>query len=224
MNIITLKDYAKQNKVSYEAVRKQVARYANELGDHIIKDGRQQFLDEEAVTFLDSKRQKNPVVIIQQDKDEQIEALKLRIEQLLLDKESLSDKVAALSEWKAENAVAIAEANQRQLLLEDKTKEIASLTQKNALLSDDIEKLGQKVGKLEKTSEDAKFELSKANQDNHLLKNNLKRERRKNEAQEKYIAEVNEYLSKSKLAQLFTKRPVMPNLEEETTVVEESKE
>ena len=80
MNVISLKDYAKQNNVSYEAVRKQVVRYADELGAHIIRDGRQQFLDEEAVSFLDAKRQKNPVAIIQMDKDERIEALQKELD------------------------------------------------------------------------------------------------------------------------------------------------
>lgn len=80
MNVITLRDYAKQNNISYEAVRKQVVRYADQLGDHIIRDGRQQFLDEEAVAFLDAKRQKNPVAIIQIDKDETIEALKKELD------------------------------------------------------------------------------------------------------------------------------------------------
>ena len=37
---------AKQNNISYEAVRKQVARYKDELKGHLIKEGRQQFLDE----------------------------------------------------------------------------------------------------------------------------------------------------------------------------------
>lgn len=80
MNVISLKDYAKQNNISYEAVRKQVVRYADALGAHIIRDGRQQFLDEEAVAFLDEKRQKNPVAIIQMDKDETIEALKKELD------------------------------------------------------------------------------------------------------------------------------------------------
>ncbi len=80
MNVITLRDYAKQNNISYEAVRKQLVRYKAELGDHIIKDGRQQFLDEEAVAFLDAKRQKNPVAIIQMDKDERIEALQKELD------------------------------------------------------------------------------------------------------------------------------------------------
>ena len=77
MKTVSLKDYAEQKRVSYEAVRQQVIRYKKELGNHIIRDGRQQFLDEEAVAFLDEKRQKNPVTVIQQDKNEQIEALKM---------------------------------------------------------------------------------------------------------------------------------------------------
>lgn len=80
MNVISLKDYAKQNNISYEAVRQQVVRYKNDLAEHIIRDGRQQFLDDEAVAFLDSKRQKNPVAIIQIEKDERIEALQKELD------------------------------------------------------------------------------------------------------------------------------------------------
>lgn len=76
MVVVSFKDYAKQNNISYEAVRKQVARYKDELKGHLIKEGRQQFLDEEAVAFLDQKRQQSPIAIIQQDKDEEIEKLR----------------------------------------------------------------------------------------------------------------------------------------------------
>ena len=85
MNVISLKEYAQNNRISYEAVRQQVVRYAEELGDHIIKDGRQQFLDEEAVAFLDGKRQKNPVVIYQASKDEEIERLENQNKDLLIE-------------------------------------------------------------------------------------------------------------------------------------------
>ena len=85
MNVISLKEYAQNNRISYEAVRQQVVRYAEELGDHIIKDGRQQFLDEEAVAFLDGKRQKNPVVVYQASKDEEIERLENQNKELLIE-------------------------------------------------------------------------------------------------------------------------------------------
>lgn len=118
MNVISLKDYAKQNNISYEAVRKQVVRYADELGAHIIRDGRQQFLDEEAVTFLDAKRQKNPVAIIQMDKDERIEDLQRQLDvaknliiELQEERNKLKDEKYALEQETAK--IALLEADNK---------------------------------------------------------------------------------------------------------------
>ena len=132
MNVISLKDYAKKNNISYEAVRQQVVRYKEELDEHIIRDGRQQFLDEEAVAFLDAKRQKNPVAIIQMDKDEQIESLqreldkaknliidlqeernKLKDEKYALEQET--EKIARLEADNEAQKVKMAEAEQKAL-------------------------------------------------------------------------------------------------------------
>ena len=44
--MITIRDYAKENNVSYEAIRKQIKRYEDELNGHIIKQNRTQFLDD----------------------------------------------------------------------------------------------------------------------------------------------------------------------------------
>ena len=114
MQVISLKEYAENNHVSYEAVRKQVVRYAAELEGHIIRDGRQQFLDEEAVAFLDEKRKKNPVVIYEANKDEEIERLKHEKENLLLKIATVQDQlIQAQNENKA-----LKEENQRIFLLE----------------------------------------------------------------------------------------------------------
>lgn len=118
MNVISLKDYAAQNNISYEAVRQQVVRYKDDLAGHVIRDGRQQLLDEEAVAFLDSKRQKNPVAIIQMDKDEQIEALEEQVNQLLVKTAAQADRISELAEWKADNALLIAGAEQSRLALQ----------------------------------------------------------------------------------------------------------
>lgn len=118
MTVTSLRDYAKEKNISYEAVRKQVARYKEDLAGHIIMDGRQQFLDEEAIAFLDAKRQKSPVAIIQQDKDERIEELEDQVKKLLIKTASQADRISELSEWKAENALLIAGAEQTRLALE----------------------------------------------------------------------------------------------------------
>ena len=67
--MVSIRDYAKMNNVSYEAIRQQVKRYEDELNGHIIKQNRTQFLDDVAVDILDQHRKENPVVIINKDTD-----------------------------------------------------------------------------------------------------------------------------------------------------------
>ena len=44
--MITIKDYAKQKGVSYEAIRKQIKRYEDELEGHLVKQNRFLMLDD----------------------------------------------------------------------------------------------------------------------------------------------------------------------------------
>lgn len=71
--MISLKEYAKEKGVSYEAIRKQVKKYINELEGHIIKIDRIQYLDDEAVSFLDSRRLKKSVISMELYKDDEIQ-------------------------------------------------------------------------------------------------------------------------------------------------------
>ena len=80
--MITIKDYAKKHNVSYEAVRQQINRYREELGEHIIKYDRTQYLDEEAEAFLDGKRASNPVIVYEASKDNRIEELEEEVKRL----------------------------------------------------------------------------------------------------------------------------------------------
>lgn len=91
--MIKLKDYAQSKGISYEAVRKQVNRYKSELEGHITKISRTQYLDDEAVAFLDSKRQENPVILLQMDKDEEIQRLHDENKALLLKVAELQDSL-----------------------------------------------------------------------------------------------------------------------------------
>ncbi len=181
MNVITLRDYAKQNNISYEAVRKQVVRYADELGDHIIKDGRQQFLDDEAVAFLDAKRQKNPVAIIQMDKDEQIEALRNEKEALLIKLASVQDEL-------------LQEKNKVQALIDEQKGQIA-------LLEADNEAQRVKTAEAEKTIQEMRIELEKKEEnEKDLSKRAVESENRLSEATKEF--EDKEYLMKQEIEQL----------------------
>lgn len=122
--MISLKDYAKNKNVSYEAVRKQVNRYKNELEGNIHKVNRTQYLDDEAVAFLDSKRTESPVILLQMDKDEEIQrlsdenkALLVQIAQiqneLIQTQKALSAEKDSVKQLQAEK-IALLEAKQEQ--------------------------------------------------------------------------------------------------------------
>lgn len=150
MNVVTLRDYAKQNNISYEAVRKQVVRYKKELDGHLIRDGRQQFLDEEAVAFLDAKRQKNPVAIIQMDKDETIEELKAQLDMA-------KNKIIDLQEQRDQ--------------LKDEKHVLELENAKIALLEAENGKKDETLEKERKTSQKLSDELTEARKQIEELKN-----------------------------------------------------
>lgn len=91
--MISIKDYAAKNNVSYEAVRQQVKRYSKDLEGHIIKVSRTQYLDDDAVAFLDDKRRKNPVIVQETSKDNEIQALYQENKALLLKVTELQDQL-----------------------------------------------------------------------------------------------------------------------------------
>lgn len=82
--MVSLKEFARENSISYEAVRKQVNRYNIELDGHIAVIKRTKYLDEYAVEFLRSKRRDNPVIVVQMDKDDEIKRLEAENKALLL--------------------------------------------------------------------------------------------------------------------------------------------
>lgn len=89
--MISMKEYAKQKGITYEAVRKQVSRYKEELEGHISKSNRTQYLDDEAVAFLDKKRAESPIIIMEQNKDDEILRLQDENKALLLKVAELQD-------------------------------------------------------------------------------------------------------------------------------------
>lgn len=103
MNVISLRDYAKLHNITYEAVRQQVARYREELGEHIVIDGRQQFLDEAAVAFLDTKREKNPVVIQNDDIRAELDETKTALERLKFEYAKKEGQIELLKQQLAAN-------------------------------------------------------------------------------------------------------------------------
>ena len=138
--MISIKDYAKNNNVSYEAIRKRIKRNEEVFKGHIVKKNRTQFLDDVAVEILDNHKKNNSIVIVNQSVDERIRQLEEENKNLLVKVASQADKIAELSEWKANNALLISQTKVNQIMLEEKNCQISDLLEENKQLKDKLEK------------------------------------------------------------------------------------
>ena len=82
MELVTIKQFADSQGISYEAVRKQLHKYSEELSGHVIRKGRTQYLDEKAVEFLKERRRESPIVLQTIDQNEEISRLQEQLESL----------------------------------------------------------------------------------------------------------------------------------------------
>ena len=136
--MITIRDYAKENNVSYEAIRKQIKRYEDELNGHIIKQNRTQFLDDIAVAILDQHRRENPVIIVNQDTDYRLKQLEDENKNLLIKVAQQADKISQLNEDlknKIEQMTSLViENKEKTSLLEQKKDQAEEINQLNEQL------------------------------------------------------------------------------------------
>jgi hypothetical protein len=121
-SMITIKEYAEHKNVSYEAVRQQVVRYRNELEGHVFIQGRTQYMDEEAVAFLDQKRAANPVVVMEEQKNDELEALQMKVEALTNQLMANQQEMIALQK---ESRELLEQNHEKQLLLTKNEQKIA---------------------------------------------------------------------------------------------------
>lgn len=154
--MITVKQYAAERGISIQAVHQsmQGKKKKELLEGHVQVIEGVKWLDDEAVVILDKDRRKSQYLIEKAESSEEIEYLKQQIENLLIKTAAQADKISELAQWKADNAVAIAESNHKQLLLEEKTKEIGVL---EGLLKDansDIKHLQEEKESAVKAAED----------------------------------------------------------------------
>lgn len=82
MELVTIKQFADSQGISYEAVRKQLHKYSEELSGHVIRKDRTRYLDEKAVEFLQERRRESPIVLQTIDQGEEIGRLQDQVESL----------------------------------------------------------------------------------------------------------------------------------------------
>ena len=120
---ISIGDYAKQKGTSYEAVRKQVSRYKEELEGHVFKEGRTRFLDDYAVDFLEERRNKNPVTILNNNRADELAAAQEEIAELKAKIEYLEKKNDMLTANLVEKGNRLDAANEKLLALAEAKQE-----------------------------------------------------------------------------------------------------
>lgn len=129
--MITIKDYAKEKNVSYEAVRKQISRYKNELNDHIVKKNRTQYLDDYAISFLNDRRKENAISIINTERTEYIKELENDNRRLYKKIELLQEQL--LEAQKMTSKTILLESNVNTLQKENDTLKTQNLSLQNDL-------------------------------------------------------------------------------------------
>lgn len=148
----TIRQYSESQSVSYEAVRKQLHRYAEDLRGHITTEGRTRYLDDWAIEFLTERRKAQPIVVL--DPDDQSEAVELRRQldglktQLMAAQNELlvaKDRIIALQD---DARKAIEDRARLSVLLEEKAETQARI--------DDVER---QRAEDRKTIEDLKAEV-----------------------------------------------------------------
>ena len=131
MEIMTIKQFADSQGISYEAVRKQVVRYSDELSGHVIRKNRTQYLDEKAVEFLQERRRESPIILQNMDQGEEISRLQAQLESMRAQLVSAQNKLLESQER------IISLQDEAQKALEDKARYTALLedneTQKKKL-------------------------------------------------------------------------------------------
>lgn len=80
--MITIRELANEQGVTYETIRASAARYKKELEGHTQKKNRTIYIDNWGADFLRSKRKENSVVLVDDSLKEELEALRSEVSRL----------------------------------------------------------------------------------------------------------------------------------------------
>lgn len=126
MELMSIREFADLQGITYEACRKQVARYSEELSGHVIQKNRTRYLDEVAVKFLQERRRESPIILQNMDQGEEISRLQEQMDALKAQLVSAQNKLLESQER------IISLQDEIQKTLEDKARYTALLEDNEA--------------------------------------------------------------------------------------------
>jgi len=98
MELVSIREFAEMQMVSYEAVRRQTHTYAEQLKGHIIQKGRTKFLDSYAVEFLSERRKENVIIESKRNYQLEIRSLQEELENYKIKLLEAQNKIISLQE------------------------------------------------------------------------------------------------------------------------------
>lgn len=180
--MLSFAEYAEQQRISYEAVRQQVARYQDVLEAHIIRKGRRRLLDDEAIEFLNRHRQEAlglgpniSIVNVQLQKDletanrenmdllREISTLKDTIIHLTSELSEKNLLLAANQEEQQKYLQAVAETDSLKEELAAQKEELAAQRAQNADTAAELDQTREQLLDEKRRSEDVQTEYMEAN-------------------------------------------------------------
>lgn len=170
--MITVKQYAEERGITIQAVHQSMngKRKKERLEGHVqVIDG-VKWLDEEAVAILDEARNKSPIVWEKMDSNARIEELEQNEKVMLAKIAAQADQIAQLSQWKADNALAIAEAGQKQLLLESTRAELEQAKENEQQAIQEAAEARQAAARARQERDAVEAGKKAVEDENHLLR------------------------------------------------------
>ena len=159
MELVTLKQFADDQGITYEAVRRQVIRHADKLQGHIVKKDRTQYLDDEAVKILKERRRENRIVMQTIDQSDEIGRLTDQLEslkaQLMTAQNELLKEKDRIISLQGELREGIEERAKYAALLEDAQDKERRLAEAQNALSADREQMEQLRRELDQAQAEA---------------------------------------------------------------------
>lgn len=195
---MTIRQYAESQNVTYEAVRKQIVRFKEDLKGHIVRKDRTQYLDKWAVEFLTERRRENPIILVSQDKDEEIEAMKAQIEALRVQLMTAQTELLRSQEERLK-------AQDRIIELQDEAKKTLEDRARYTALLEDYEAKDKKLKEAEIREADLTGQIEQRDSQIHTIQTEAEGLRRQVEADGETISILQKAFAEAQReAQSFT--------------------
>lgn len=141
MEMKTIRQVAEEQGISYEAVRRQVAKYKKELKGHISTKGQAKYLDEYAVQFIVNRRRESPVVVLQQDTNAELEETKAELDAVKAELETMKNMMIGMQN----KVIELQEENMKMIEASSKYENLLEVSQKNEQKVVDLEETLQET-------------------------------------------------------------------------------